>query len=182
MVADGDGKNSPFTKALLQHIDTPEDIAVVLRKIRDQVMRDTDGKQQPWDYNSLTGGSLILSAISASFAGINETSAPSKESDAETALWAMVSSGKELEGIRLYLARHPNGKFSEVAKALLKEEDRLAAKALAEKRERERALLAAETAPLKVAFAYVGPVGDGGWTYAHDRARAAVQAEFGDKL
>jgi basic membrane protein A len=36
--------------------------------------------------------------------------------------------------------------------------------------------------PLKVAFAYVGPVGDGGWTYAHDRARAEVQAEFGDKI
>ena len=36
--------------------------------------------------------------------------------------------------------------------------------------------------PLKVAFAYVGPVGDGGWTYAHDRARAEVQALFGDKI
>ncbi len=36
--------------------------------------------------------------------------------------------------------------------------------------------------PLKVAFAYVGPVGDGGWTYAHDRARAEVQAAFGDKI
>jgi basic membrane protein A and related proteins len=36
--------------------------------------------------------------------------------------------------------------------------------------------------PLKVAFAYVGPVGDGGWTYAHDRARAQVQAEYGDKI
>ena len=36
--------------------------------------------------------------------------------------------------------------------------------------------------PLKVAFAYVGPVGDGGWTYAHDRGRKAVEAEFGDKV
>ena len=36
--------------------------------------------------------------------------------------------------------------------------------------------------PLKIAFAYVGPVGDGGWTFAHDRARAAVQSEFGDKI
>lgn len=36
--------------------------------------------------------------------------------------------------------------------------------------------------PLKVAFAYVGPVGDGGWTFAHDRARKEVQAEFGDKI
>jgi simple sugar transport system substrate-binding protein len=36
--------------------------------------------------------------------------------------------------------------------------------------------------PLKVAFAYVGPVGDGGWTFAHDRARKEVEAEFGDKV
>src|SRR5690348_9613299 len=36
--------------------------------------------------------------------------------------------------------------------------------------------------PLKVAFAYVGPVGDAGWTFAHDRARKEVQAEFGDKV
>lgn len=35
---------------------------------------------------------------------------------------------------------------------------------------------------LKVAFAYVGPVGDGGWTFAHDNARKAVQQEFGDKI
>jgi basic membrane protein A len=36
--------------------------------------------------------------------------------------------------------------------------------------------------PLKVAFAYVGPVGDGGWTFAHDSARKAAEAEFGDKI
>ena len=36
--------------------------------------------------------------------------------------------------------------------------------------------------PLKVAFAYVGPVGDAGWTFAHDNARKAVEAEFGDKI
>ncbi len=65
VAADGEGKNSPFTKALLQHIDSPEDIAVVLRKVRDQVMRDTGGQQQPWEYGSLSGGSLILSAIRA---------------------------------------------------------------------------------------------------------------------
>ncbi|MFM6986455.1 MAG: BMP family ABC transporter substrate-binding protein [Hydrogenophaga sp.] len=36
--------------------------------------------------------------------------------------------------------------------------------------------------PLKVAFAYVGPVGDGGWTFAHDNGRKAVEAEFGGKV
>ena len=40
----------------------------------------------------------------------------------------------------------------------------------------------AKAAPLKVAFAYIGPVGDGGWTYAHDNGRKAVEKEFGDKV
>ena len=34
----------------------------------------------------------------------------------------------------------------------------------------------------RVGFIYVGPVGDGGWTYEHDRGRQAVEAEFGDAV
>ncbi len=41
---------------------------------------------------------------------------------------------------------------------------------------------AAKPEPLKIAFAYVGPVGDGGWTFAHDNARKAIEKEFGDKV
>ena len=40
----------------------------------------------------------------------------------------------------------------------------------------------AKVEPLKIAFAYIGPVGDGGWTFAHDNARKAVEKEFGDKV
>jgi len=36
--------------------------------------------------------------------------------------------------------------------------------------------------PLKVAFVYLGPVGDGGWTYQHDLGRVALEKEFGDKI
>ena len=41
---------------------------------------------------------------------------------------------------------------------------------------------AAKPEPLKIAFAYVGPVGDGGWTFAHDNGRKAVEKEFGDRV
>ncbi|WP_323031305.1 BMP family ABC transporter substrate-binding protein [Brachymonas denitrificans] len=41
---------------------------------------------------------------------------------------------------------------------------------------------AAAKGPLKIAFAYIGPVGDGGWTFAHDNARKAIEQEFGDKV
>ena len=36
--------------------------------------------------------------------------------------------------------------------------------------------------PLKVGFVFVGPVGDGGWTYEHNQGRLAVEEEFGDKV
>jgi basic membrane protein A and related proteins len=36
--------------------------------------------------------------------------------------------------------------------------------------------------PLKAAWVYVGPVGDMGWSFAHDQGRKAVEAEFGDKV
>ena len=36
--------------------------------------------------------------------------------------------------------------------------------------------------PFKAAWVYVGPVGDAGWTFAHDLGRKAVEAEYGDKV
>ncbi|MCH8180177.1 MAG: BMP family ABC transporter substrate-binding protein [Proteobacteria bacterium] len=41
---------------------------------------------------------------------------------------------------------------------------------------------AAPSGPLKIAFAYVGPVGDAGWTFAHNQGRLAVEKAFGDKV
>lgn len=41
---------------------------------------------------------------------------------------------------------------------------------------------AASAEPLKIAFAYIGPVGDGGWTFAHDNGRKALEAEYGSKI
>jgi basic membrane protein A and related proteins len=34
----------------------------------------------------------------------------------------------------------------------------------------------------KVGFVYVGPTGDAGWTYAHDKGRQYVEEQFGDKV
>jgi uncharacterized caspase-like protein len=64
VASDGTGqRNSPFTQALAEHLSDPSDIAVVLRKVREKVMWATGGKQQPWEYGSLTGGESVLSAI-----------------------------------------------------------------------------------------------------------------------
>lgn len=43
-------------------------------------------------------------------------------------------------------------------------------------------LASAQDAPTKACFIYVGPIGDFGWSYQHDRGRLDVEAEFGDKV
>ncbi len=57
-----------------------------------------------------------------------------------------------------------------------------AASAAAEPASAASAAATSASGPLKVAFIYVGPVGDGGWTFAHDTGRKAIEAEFGDKV
>lgn len=53
---DGDGRNSPFTTAMLKHLSTPAlDIAVLMRRVRADVVSATRGKQVPWDHSSLIG-------------------------------------------------------------------------------------------------------------------------------
>jgi uncharacterized caspase-like protein len=56
-------KNSPYTMALVNYLDKEEDIAVLLRAVREEVLRFTQGKQEPWEYGSLTGGQLIFSKL-----------------------------------------------------------------------------------------------------------------------
>lgn len=53
---DGEGRNSPFTTALIKHIATPgQDIGVIMRRVRTDVVQVTRGKQVPWDHSSLMG-------------------------------------------------------------------------------------------------------------------------------
>ena len=44
------------------------------------------------------------------------------------------------------------------------------------------AAAAAKPEPIKAAWIYVGPVGDAGWSFAHDLGRKAVEAKFGDGI
>jgi hypothetical protein len=59
--SDGDGRNSPYTKALLEHLDEPGlEINLLFRKVRDSVLSQTNGQQEPFTYGSLPGRQLYL--------------------------------------------------------------------------------------------------------------------------
>lgn len=53
---DGDGRNSPFTAALIKHIATPgKDLNGILIAVRNDVRTMTGGRQVPWENSALTG-------------------------------------------------------------------------------------------------------------------------------
>ncbi|WP_420967321.1 caspase family protein [Bradyrhizobium sp. B120] len=65
--SDGDGRNSPFTTALLRHIETPGlEISFLFRRVRDEVMKATKREQQPFVYGSLSKEEIYLKAPAAS--------------------------------------------------------------------------------------------------------------------
>ena len=72
--ADGRGRNSPYTTALLSHLETPLEIGLLFRRVRAQVLASTNGAQRPHEHHSLvsehyltrtlaTGTSVTVSAV-----------------------------------------------------------------------------------------------------------------------
>ena len=51
--ADGTGRNSPYTSALLAHLDEPLEILTLFRRVRARVLEATNGAQRPHEYQSL---------------------------------------------------------------------------------------------------------------------------------
>ncbi|AXI41349.1 caspase family protein [Sulfitobacter sp. SK011] len=61
LAEDGDGRNSPYAKALLEHIEQPGlELGKMFRRIRDRVYDLTDGFQEPFTYGSLPGEDIYL--------------------------------------------------------------------------------------------------------------------------
>ncbi|MEP1206576.1 MAG: caspase family protein [Rhizobiaceae bacterium] len=115
---DGDGENSPFTSSLLKHIETPgEDIAVILRKVRGEVIEQTAGKQVPWGNSSLTGRVVLKPAVA--------TPAPEPEADRQldAIFWDSIKDEKRKVYFKTYLDQFPDGKFAPIARLKMREID-----------------------------------------------------------
>ena len=74
--ADGRGRNSPYTAALLAHLETPLEIGLLFRRVRAQVLEATDGEQRPHEYHSLVSEHYLTRPLSASASVTVNAAAP----------------------------------------------------------------------------------------------------------
>src|SRR5262249_53578930 len=69
VAADGAGRNGLYTKYLLESLQQPDtDVLKVFQRVRASVVRETSGKQTPWESTSLIGDFYFRPQIQASIA------------------------------------------------------------------------------------------------------------------
>ncbi len=120
---DGDGPDSPFTTALVKYITQPGlDIRLALGKVRDDVLRATDHRQEPYVYGSLGGDNVALvpaiaEAPSAAAASPAAPPGAATAPDAEASDYRTAERAGSLDGWRSFLAVHPEGSYARLARA-----------------------------------------------------------------
>ena len=144
--ADGDGKNSPFTIALTKHLTTPGlDVRRAFGFVRDDVLKNTGNRQEPFVYGSLGGDDVPL--VPAKVVPAAPASNPQAEMRRDYELALQIGNK---DALNAFLAQYPEGFYASLAKIQLAkfaaEEARVAATEKARLAEQERARLAAEGA------------------------------------
>jgi uncharacterized caspase-like protein len=81
---DGDGKNSPFTAALVKHLGSKgRNLQATMIEVRKDVVASTSGKQVPWDHSALTGDFYFVPGEATPVAGTVTPPPPSSGTDVE---------------------------------------------------------------------------------------------------
>lgn len=137
---DGDGRNSPYTAALLRHLATPGlDVGFVFRKVRDDVMRMTGKRQQPFVYGSLSRNAIYLASPQPVAATVTTQPAPpppAAVAKAEDSVWETIRASSDTKLFENFLAQFPNSHHAAEARGRLEaarsgsECDRLTAQVL----------------------------------------------------
>ena len=127
---DGDGSHSPFTAALLAHIDTPgQSVSDMMIEVRNDVLSATQNKQRPHEDNTLT--SKFYFAPTVEVAEATTGPAPSSSTtaaapvvqpvDKEVVFWQSIQNSNSPAQFQAYLDQYPNGTFAALARARIEE-------------------------------------------------------------
>jgi uncharacterized caspase-like protein len=155
--SDGDGKNSPFATALAAHLATPGlDLRKAFGYVRDDVLKATNNRQEPFIYGSLGGDDMMLVPAPKVAAPPPPPSDPNEPLRRDYELAERVGTKEAWD---FFLATYPKGFYSKLAEL---QRDKLAAEEKARATAEEQARLAAEGAK------------------AAEQAKAAAEAKVAD--
>jgi hypothetical protein len=105
---DGNGEHSPFTVALLDNLFVPGlDIRLAFGRVRDEVLKNTSNRQEPFVYGSLGGDNVSVVPESRQNAEVG-----GEERD-----YHLVESIGSARAWQVFINQHPTGPFADLARA-----------------------------------------------------------------
>lgn len=121
VASDGAGRNSPFTAALLRHIETPgADISEVMRRVSASVNAATNTLQTPWISSSMTRAFSFVPGDAGAAVPPPDWAPPPRDltpRQIEAGLWADVKDKGSIDELAAFLGRYPEGPFAAAARA-----------------------------------------------------------------
>ncbi|WP_431206633.1 caspase family protein [Bradyrhizobium betae] len=144
--SDGDARNSPFAAALVERLPTPGlDLRKAFGFVRDDVLKNTAYRQEPYVYGSLGGDDVSL--VPAKPAVLGPQASPDSEIRRDYELALQLGTRDVWTA---FLNRYPSGFYTDLAKAQLNritaEDARAAAAEKARQAEEEKTRLVADRA------------------------------------
>lgn len=113
---DGERDHSPFTAALLKNLTVPGlDLRLAFGRVKDEVMKATNGRQEPFVYGSLGGGNYSLVPAPVETTGATNPAAADVKADYQ--LVEKIGSRKAWE---VFLSTHASGFYADLAREQLK--------------------------------------------------------------
>ncbi len=135
VAADGEGRNSPYTSALLKHLEEPGlEVGLMFRKVRDAVLATTGGRQEPFVYGSLSSEGAYLTARpepeptpepeTVKVQGGQEPKAPDPDqvvdrrisAEKELLFWESINDSEHAADFEAYLRQFPGGTYEALAR------------------------------------------------------------------
>jgi len=120
VAADGSGRNSPFTTALLKHVSEPgQSISDMMISVRNEVIAETGGRQVPWDSSSLTDRFAFAADVEQSSSDLRRIPEKVAAAGAELLEKEAYEQAVEVGSCGAYEAfqrRYPDSFYAELAK------------------------------------------------------------------
>ena len=119
---DGTSRNSPYTAALLEHLEQPLELLTLFRRVRAEVLSTTDGRQRPHEYQSLLREHYLAATYGPGAGSPGVTTAAAGGSPGTVAMqqemvfWESIRSSANPGDFAAYLTRWPSGVFAPLAR------------------------------------------------------------------
>jgi formylglycine-generating enzyme required for sulfatase activity len=115
---DGTGRNSPFAGALVKRVGASnDDLSALLIDVRNDVRKETQNKQVPWEHSALTG--RFYFNPSAQKAAPPQV-APARLSEAAEA-WGAAERTTSVTALEAFITRYKDTFYAELARARIEE-------------------------------------------------------------